>query len=186
MVGVTDDSRTPTPIDAVADDYVATLARLSPGLRTYLGLPGDQSELDDVSPAGLATLDAERTAVLGKLSKLTPVDDVDAVTKAAMLERLGLEGELYDAGEQFATLNVISSPLQDTRDIFDLMATQTAQDWDVIAARMGNVPGSIEGYVESLREGAATGSGVDDNESFAVSAALTGGPDPTFAIITAI
>ena len=154
---MTESSRTPTAIDAVADDYVATLARLSPGLRTYLGLPGDQSELDDVSPAGQATLDAERTAVMGKLGKLTPADDVDAVTKAAMLERLGLEGELYDAGEQFATLNVIDSPLQQTRDVFDLMATDTAEDWAVAAARMSNIPDALAGYVESLREGAATG-----------------------------
>ncbi|TNU73526.1 DUF885 domain-containing protein [Miniimonas arenae] len=150
-------TRTPTAIDAVADAYVDTLARLSPGLRTYLGLPGDQSELDDVSPAGLAELDAERTAVLGRLAKLAPVDDVDRVTLAAMRERIGLESELYDAGEAFATLNNIASPLQEARDIFDLMATDTPEDWAVIATRMGNVPGALAGYVESLREGAATG-----------------------------
>ncbi|TGO04112.1 DUF885 domain-containing protein [Serinibacter arcticus] len=154
---MTQTPRTPTEIDAVADAYVDTLASLSPLLRTSLGLPGDQTTFDDVSPAGLATLDAERTAVLGRLSKLTPADDVDVVTKAAMLERIGLESELYDSGESFATLNVIHSPLQTTRDIFDLMPTDTAQDWEVVAARMGNVPDSLAGYVESLREGAATG-----------------------------
>ncbi|ROR95778.1 uncharacterized protein (DUF885 family) [Salana multivorans] len=149
--------RTPTAVDAIAEEWVDTLGRLSPGIRTYLGLPGDQTELDDVSPAGLAELDAERTAVLARLAKATPADDVDRVTIAAMRERIGLESELYDAGEQFADLNVIASPAQSTRDIFDLMSTETSQDWEVVAARMGNVPHALEGWIESLREGVGTG-----------------------------
>ncbi|ACQ79404.1 protein of unknown function DUF885 [Beutenbergia cavernae DSM 12333] len=149
--------RASTPTDAVAEDYVTTLGRLSPMLRTYVGLPGDQSELDDFSPAGLATQDAERTAVLGRLAGIAAIDEVDTVTQAAMRERLGLEGELYDAGEDLSNLNVISSPLQGIREIFDLMPTDTAEDWATIAARMANVPAAIDGFTESLREGAATG-----------------------------
>ena len=154
---MTDETRTPTATDAVADAYVETLGRLSPSFRTMLGLEGDESELDDFSPAGLASQDAERTAVLGKLSRIKPEDDVDVITQAAMRERLALEGELYDSGEQFADLNVIASPLQGIRDIFDLMATDSAKDWDAVAGRMANVPGAIAGYIESLREGADTG-----------------------------
>lgn len=154
---MTDETRTPTATDAVADAYVETLGRLSPSFRTMLGLEGDESELDDFSPAGLASQDAERTAVLGKLSRIKPEDDVDVITQAAMRERLALEGELYDSGEQFADLNVIASPLQGIRDIFDLMSTDSAQDWDAVAGRMANVPGAIAGYIESLREGADTG-----------------------------
>lgn len=153
----TPSTRTPTEIDAVCEAYVDTIGRLSPEARTAFGLPGDQTTFDDHSPAGLAELDAERTAVLGRLARLTPVDEVDRVTLAAMRERLGLEGELYDAGEDFATLNVIASPVQSTRDLFDLMPTDTADDWAVIAERMGNVPAALAGYIESLREGAATG-----------------------------
>ena len=147
---MTDETRTPTATDAVADAYVETLGRLSPSFRTMLGLEGDESELDDFSPAGLASQDAERTAVLGKLSRIKPEDDVDVITQAAMRERLALEGELYDSGEQFADLNVIASPLQGIRDIFDLMPTDTVAHWRTIAVRLGKIPTALEQYRESL------------------------------------
>ncbi|WP_454295728.1 DUF885 domain-containing protein [Salana multivorans] len=150
-------TRTPTAVDALAEQWVDTLARLSPSALTYLGLPGDQTTFDDVSPAGLAELDAERTAILAKLAKATPTDAVDEVTIAAMKQRIGLESEVYDAGEQFADLNVIASPAQGIRDIFDLMPTESAEDWDVIATRMSNVPHALGGWIESLREGVGTG-----------------------------
>src|SRR5699024_4213166 len=44
--------RTPTPTDVLADEYVATLTRLSPMMATEMGLPGAEDTLDDLSPAG--------------------------------------------------------------------------------------------------------------------------------------
>ena len=70
----------------------------------------------------------------------TPEDDVDVVTIAAMRERLGVQVELHDAGLDVGELNVIASPLQTMRDVFDLMATDTDDDWSVISRRF--VPGT--------------------------------------------
>ncbi|AQX15746.1 MULTISPECIES: DUF885 domain-containing protein [Tessaracoccus] len=144
-------TRTPTPLDQVADAYVDTLVRLSPIVATHIGAPGHDHELDDFSPAGMAAkADAAREA-LRQVEATEIVDDVDRVTAAAMRERLGLDVELFEAGEDYAQLNNIASPLQGIRDIFDLMPTATTDHWEVIAARMGAVPAAVDGYIESLR-----------------------------------
>lgn len=150
-------TRTPTAIDAVADAYVQTLARLNPLAATAMGLDGYDHLMTDFSPAGWdAQADAAR-AVLAELEGLEPADDIDRVTLAAMRERIGLELELHDADEWIGALNNIASPVQELRDIFDLMPTSTPQHWENIAARLLALPGAADGVVESLRLAAARG-----------------------------
>lgn len=150
-------TRDTTAIDEIANDYTATLIELDPGFATSLGLPGHESEYRDHSPAGLAAMADAARQTLSKLSAATPADDVDEVTLHAMRERLGLELEKHESGWLLADLNNIASPSQDIRAIFDLMPTATAADWAHIAARLANVPGAVDGYIASLRAGAAAG-----------------------------
>ncbi|MFD0865679.1 DUF885 domain-containing protein, partial [Tessaracoccus lubricantis] len=102
--------------------------------------------------------DAARAA-LAQVRRTAPQDAVDEVTAAAMEERLSLELALHDAGEGYANLNNLASPLQVIRDVFDLMPTDTLEQWEVIAQRMGNVPAAVDGYVVSLRHAAADADG---------------------------
>lgn len=158
MRRVTDDpTRTPTAVDAIADRYHEKLVALSPEMATYLGLPDHQDELDDVSPAGLAERDALTRETLSALSAARPEDDVDKVTIDAMRERLGLDAEVYAAGIPHAALNVIASPLQEMRDIFDLMPTDTPEQVDTIGRRMRAVPKALDQWFESLHEAAGRG-----------------------------
>jgi uncharacterized protein (DUF885 family) len=150
-------ARPATAVDAIADAYVTTTAALDPIEATVLGIPGHDHEMTDFSPAGHeARADAAR-AVLRELDGQEPADEVDRVTLAAMRERLGLQLELHDAGETLADLNVIASPLQGLRDVFDIMATDTADAWADVAARLAALPGAGAGYAESLRVAAAAG-----------------------------
>ncbi|WP_426976630.1 DUF885 domain-containing protein [Pseudarthrobacter sp. O4] len=144
-------ARPKTAIDAVADGFTETLIRLNPSLATELGLPGHETEYQDFSPAGRGEFAAAARGALAALEGLEPVDDVDAVTLDAMRERLGLQLEIHDSGWDTAELNNIASPPQDIRAIFDLMPTDTAEQWDHIAGRAHNVPAAIDGYIESLR-----------------------------------
>lgn len=149
--------RPATPIDAVADAYVATTAALDPFGATALGVPGHDHEVTDLSPAGHdARADAAR-ATLAQLDGLTPADEVDAITLAAMRERLGLDLELHEAGEWLADLNVIASPVQGMRDVFDIMATDGPEAWATTAQRLAGLPRAGAGYVESLRLAASRG-----------------------------
>ncbi|WP_152191508.1 DUF885 domain-containing protein [Georgenia satyanarayanai] len=150
-------SRAGTALDTIADQYVDRLAALDPIAATSLGIPGHDDELPDLSPDGhLARAEAAMEAV-ARVAATDAVDEVDATTKAAMAERLGLESELYMAGEVGRELNVIASPVQDLRDVFDLMPTTTAEDWECVARRLAALPEAMSGYQASLRTSATDG-----------------------------
>ncbi|HEX5428860.1 MAG TPA: DUF885 domain-containing protein, partial [Pedococcus sp.] len=149
--------RPATEIDRIAESYLAEYVALSPITATYQGIPGHDEDLDDFSPAGLAAHSELRQRTLAELGTATPVDDIDKVTLSAMGERLGLAEETYAAGLDEMSLNVIASPLQEIRGVFDLMATGTDEDWGVLSRRMGKVPQTLEGWKESLLSAAAKG-----------------------------
>ncbi|WP_226533187.1 DUF885 domain-containing protein [Microbacterium paraoxydans] len=149
--------RTPSAIDAVADEWVDTIAVLAPTLGTYIGRDEVNDRFGDLSPAGHEEIAAATRATLDKLSTLEPVDAIDEVTKTDLGAELRLDLELHDAKWHLRDLNVIASAAQDVRAAFDLMPTATVQDWDVIATRLAAVPDALRGYVETLRTGIAEG-----------------------------
>lgn len=154
---MTEAQRTPTQIDRIADAWVDTLAELSPGLATYIGRFEHNARLDDYSPTGTArALEAARSS-LAALEGAEPEDDVDVVTKADLAGDLRLQIDLVEAGAHLRDVNVIASPAQEIRNTFDLMPTETVDDWSVIAARLAAVPAAVDGYIETLREGIARG-----------------------------
>ncbi|MGL5852940.1 MAG: DUF885 family protein, partial [Phycicoccus sp.] len=117
--------RQPTAVDAVAERYFDAAVAASPLMATYLGVPGRETELDDLSPDGYAHHARLAQDTLTALDDTRPADEVDQVTLAAMRERLGLQLENHEAGYDRMELNVIDSPLQSCRDVFDLMPTDT-------------------------------------------------------------
>ena len=149
--------RETTPIDGIADAWVDTVARLSPAIATYIGRFEHNDRLGDYSPSGTAALADAVRATLAALDAATPVDAVDEVTKLDLTRELRLELELIDARAPLRDLNVIASPSQDIRSVFDLMPTDTEDDWAVIARRLGAIPDAIDGYVTTLRQGVAEG-----------------------------
>lgn len=149
--------RTPTEADAVADAYYDAVVAASPIAATSLGIPERQRELDDLSPDGYAHLAELDRTTLRRLDDVEPVDDIDRVTIAAMRERLGLACEVHDAGYDRMQLNVLASPLQGVRGVFDLMPTATQEDWATIAARLSAVPTALEQWTTTLRGAADEG-----------------------------
>lgn len=178
--------RCPSPIDAIADEYVATLARLDPLEATAMGVPGHDHEMTDLSPAGHAARADAARALLAALSSQQPTDETDRVTLAAMRERVGLEVELHDAGEMLGSLNVIASPVQGLRDVFDLMPTDTVEHWSNIAARLNALPTAMAGYCESLRVAAGRGRVAAVRQVEAAIAQATDLADPASSFFTAL
>ncbi len=153
----TESFRTPTQIDQISEEWVDTQAELSPSLATYIGRFEYNDRLDDLSPEGAERKAAAARATLAALDAATPVDKIDEVTKADLSDVLRLQLELHDAGDHLREVNVIASPAQDIRSLFDLMPTDTVEDWDVIAKRLSAIPKAIDGYIATLREGISTG-----------------------------
>ncbi len=149
-------ARAATPVDSVAERYLDTYARLDPCAATELGITGHDDDVTDYSPHGVAARAEAARATLRELDDVEPIDEVDVVTAAALRERLGAIVDVNDAGLDLGELNVIASPLQSMRDVFDLMATDTEDDWSLIAARLAKVPERAAGYAHALREATLT------------------------------
>lgn len=139
-------------VDQIADRHVDAQVALSPLEATYLGVTMYDAELPDLSPDGHRARTDLARATLGELGAVDPagLDDVDRVTVAAMTERLGLSVELAEAGEPERALNVIASPPQELRSAFDLMKTDTVEQWATVALRLSRIPDALDGYRSSL------------------------------------
>ncbi|WP_420095858.1 DUF885 domain-containing protein [Brevibacterium sediminis] len=151
--------RTPSAIDAIADAHFDELTALSPSISLFLGTENPHG-FDDYSPDGLQAAEDLRRRTLADIEAAEAsapaengLDDTDVVTIDAMRERLGIATELFDAGLQHTVLNVIESPLQQMRDIFDLLPTATAADWETVDRTLAALPDSVAGYTESLKYG---------------------------------
>lgn len=149
--------RTPTAIDQIAEAWVDDIAEMLPTVATYIGRFEHNGRLEDLSPAGHEARYRAAQATLAALEAAEPVDEVDVVTKADLAGDLRLSLELYEAGAHLRDLNVIASPPQDLRSVFDLMPTDTVEDWTLISDRLRAVPAALDGYVQTLRTGIEAG-----------------------------
>ena len=151
------DARPPTPVDEIADRYLDRSAAADPVFATFAGIRGYDDRLTDVSPAGHAARASLAAQALAELETAVPVDATDAVTVAALRERLGLNLERHKLGLDLARVNNIESPVQSFRDVFDITASDTDEHWATIGARLRAVRKALGGYRESLD--AARGAG---------------------------
>ena len=148
-------TRETSSIDRIADKWVDTSAELSPSFATYIGRDIGKDKIDDASPEAHARYVSEMRKVLAELDGAKPVDKVDEVTLDALRENLTLGVEIAESGLWKRDLDVIASPAQGFREIFDLSPTATEDDWKNISARLSAIPGAVDGYIRSLKEGIA-------------------------------
>src|SRR6478609_646715 len=151
------EKREPTPIDTIADAWVDTQLELYPEFHVWLGRPGREGEYADYSPAGAEHAIGKVKEALAAIRAAEPVDEIDRITKLDLTRDLYLTVEKYEAVFAQRDLNVIASPAQELRDVFDLVPTDTEEDWSNVAKRLHNLPAAMDGYIETLRSGIATG-----------------------------
>ncbi|MBT3942861.1 MAG: DUF885 domain-containing protein [Chloroflexi bacterium] len=141
----------------IADRYIDRISELQPVIATYFGVPGHETEMPDNSPAGDAAQAELDRSTLKELNEAPAENERDRLARDVMAEEIEIGLEAYDAGEQYRGMNILHSPFQSARQIFDLMARDTGEDWDNIAARMSKVPDALSSYRETLEEGVSKG-----------------------------
>ncbi len=139
-------------VDDIANRYVDEIAELDPVLATFAGIAGHDDRMTDYSPDGWAAAAELDRRTLAALDNVEPVDGRESAAREAMQERLSVSLERYDAGIAQHDLNVIDSPMQHIRQVFDLMPADTEDDWAVIATRLATVPGAVDSFRASLDE----------------------------------
>ena len=147
----------PGGITALSNAFVADWAALSPLTATAIGYPGREREIDDLSPAGLDAFDDLIVATLAAVTPAAVDDPAQESARRVLAERLQVEHDRHASGWAHANLNVIESPLQMVRMVFDVMPTATDDDWSTYATRMRAVPAALAGYRESLALAASRG-----------------------------
>ena len=144
-------------IDEIADRYVDQAAELDPVAATASGIAGYDDRMTDLTPDGFAARAELDRATIAALAD-TPADgERKRVAKEAMLERLGLAVEQYDAGDVTSQLNVIASWVQDVRQVFDLMPADGEEAVHNLVTRMAAVPAAYEGLRTTYAQAAAQG-----------------------------
>jgi uncharacterized protein (DUF885 family) len=144
-------------VDDLANRYVEEWAPLNPTGATFIGIPGYDDKLDDLSPEGFEAQAELTRRTIAELDVTEPDTESEQVAKDAMLERLGLELARHDGGYTASEINVISSGLHGLRMTFDLMPAEGEQAAANIAARLNAFPHALEQYKVTLREAADAG-----------------------------
>ncbi|MGH4021250.1 MAG: DUF885 domain-containing protein [Pseudonocardiaceae bacterium] len=144
-------------VHGICDGYVRDYAVADPIGATFMGVVGHDGEMTDYSPDGFAARAGLSRRALAAVRAAERSDDTESVAAAVFAERVGLELEIHDAGLDLASLNVIASPVQDIRMVFDLMPSATAQDREQIARRLAAVPEALAGLRASLRSASDAG-----------------------------
>jgi uncharacterized protein (DUF885 family) len=144
-------------IHEISDRYVDDCARLDPIGATYLGVNGYDHQLTDYSPDSVRARSDAAAAALREIRAETAVDQSDKVAQAVFVERTEAELAIDEAGLTVADLNVIASPPQHTKSVFDLMPTETEADWAQLAKRLAAVPDAVAGIRAALSYSADQG-----------------------------
>ena len=142
-----------SPVYSLSDDYINTVAELDPAAATYMGIAGHDHEMTDFSPAGHDARANNDRQTLALLNALDSSASADRLAAGVLRESLEISGAEYDANEHLVSIRVLAGDVDAARAIFDLMPTDTAEQWSVIAERMSKVPQAFAGMRESWKLG---------------------------------
>ena len=142
-----------SPVYSLSDDYINTVAALDPAAATYMGIAGHDHEMTDFSPAGHDARANNDRQTLALLNALDSSASSDRLAAGVLRESLEISGAEYDANEHLVSIRVLAGDVDAARAIFDLMPTDTAEQWSVIAERMSKVPQAFAGMRESWKLG---------------------------------
>ena len=137
----------------IADGFVETLAELNPIVATYLGVPGYDHLMPDYSPDGSQrSYDAERD-VLKRIQAERAETLRERRCSETVQEEMSWSIDQHEAGLHYSGMNILHSPVQSLRQIFDLMPRSSTEDWQNIASRMEGIGNSLASYQATLDEG---------------------------------
>ncbi len=140
-----------------ANDVVERDAATDPIFATNSGITEFDHLLPDFSPERTSTDVETVRAFLDELATLVATDEIDRVAFAVMQERLSARLGLLESGESARVFSVLSSPLSEIRQVFELMATGSTDQLNVIAQRLAQVRPALKSWQRTLEHLAANG-----------------------------
>jgi uncharacterized protein (DUF885 family) len=139
-----------TPIFRLSDEYITEATKLSPISATFLGIPGYDDKLDDLSLEGSKKKPELIRKTLHTLANMPPQNEDDRIAASVMYERLSSELALYDSYEAQLVCAVIASPVITIRQVFEVMPHETTEDFKNLTSRLSAVKGAHDSWKSSL------------------------------------
>ncbi len=137
----------------IADGFVDTLSELNPIVATYLGVPGYDHLMPDFSPEASDRSNAAEKDVLRRIQAERAVTVRERRCSETVQEEMSWSIDQHELGLHYSGMNILHSPVQSLRQIFDLMPKSSTEDWENIASRMEGIDASLKSYRATLDEG---------------------------------
>ena len=144
-------------IFALSDEYVEKGAAFSPIGCTSLGIPGREGELDDFSLSHSNKEAAYSRDVLHRAKALAPIDEIDRIAQAVLIERIESRLQLHESREAYVAYGQIVNPVAHIRQVFSLMPHETPEQIGHYVSRMNAIEGSLKSWRDCLEEVHAEG-----------------------------
>ena len=146
-----------TGVFEIADGFIDTVAKHHPQSATHMGVPGFDHLLTDYSPDAAEAFNADVRSTVREMESTVPTNERERLCRDTFLDEANLYIEQFESREHLRDLNVMFSPVQSVRSIFDLMPQGSVEAWENIASRMEKIGGSLAGYRQTLDIGRAEG-----------------------------
>ena len=146
-----------TGVFEIADGFIDTVAKHHPTSATYMGVSGYDHLMNDYSPEAAEAFHAESLTALRAMEAAEPTNDRERICKDTFIDEASLSHEQFESREHLRDMNVLFSPAQSIRSVFDLMPQDSVEAWENIASRMEKIGGALAGYRETLDIGRAEG-----------------------------
>lgn len=134
----------------IADGFIDTVAKHHPLSATYMGLPGFDHLMADYSPESADAFHSDSLLALRAMEAAEPANDRERMCRDTFLDEARLSVEQFESREHLRDMNVLFSPVQNVRSIFDLMPQDSVEQWENIASRMEKIGDALAGYRQTL------------------------------------
>ena len=141
----------------IADGVIDTVAKHHPLSATHMGVPGFDHLMPDYTPEAGEVFHNDVLAAYKDMQAAEPTNERERMCKDTFIDEISLSIEQYESREHLRDMNVLFSPVQSVRSIFDLMSQDSAEAWENIASRMEKIGESLDGYRRALDVGRSEG-----------------------------
>jgi uncharacterized protein (DUF885 family) len=141
----------------IADGFIDTVAKHHPLSATHMGVPGFDHLMADYSPEAAEAFHSDTRSALRAMEAAEPSNERERLCKDTFLDKARLSVEQFESREHLSDMNVLFSPVQNVRSIFDLMPQDSVEAWENIASRMEKIGGALAGYRQTLDIGRSEG-----------------------------
>lgn len=139
-----------SPIFELSDEYVVESARMSPEDSTALGIPGLDHLLNNRSLEHENKVADYVRSVIARAQVLEPIDEIDRIAKAVLIDRLSSNILLHDSGESLFRFSPIVNPITNIRSIFSIMKVEGDEAIANVTSRLSAIGNVLEQWKATL------------------------------------